>query len=161
MAQNRVFCYFFKFSSLVFVKITQDDSLEHCLDKTLEKSFQGPKLGSKIGQGFLHFLKVPLLVFPDIVQDCRLGQCLTASRTETSKKKMLGQNWGRNYLFYSNVAERLLKLASFIKCFITYFCVSGGKKYPLLGKFGVLCLLVTIVLRFSLLPYYRQNYHRS
>ena len=36
----------------------------------------------------------------------------------------------------------------------TYVCVSGGKKRSFLGKFGVLCILVTSVLRFALLPYY-------
>ena len=39
----------------------------------------------------------------------------------------------------------------------TYVCVSGGKKRSFFGKFGVLCLLVTSVLRFALLPYYRRN----
>ena len=34
--------------------------------------------------------------------------------------------------------------------------VSGGKKCSFFGKFGVLCSLVTSVLRFDLLPYYRQ-----
>ena len=35
--------------------------------------------------------------------------------------------------------------------------VSGGKKRSFFGKFGVLCILVTSVLRFALLPYYRRN----
>ena len=38
----------------------------------------------------------------------------------------------------------------------TYVCVSGGKKRSFFGKFGVLCILVTSVLRFALLPYYRR-----
>ena len=38
----------------------------------------------------------------------------------------------------------------------TYVCVSGGKKRSFFGKFGVLCILVTSVLRFVLLPYYRR-----
>ena len=38
----------------------------------------------------------------------------------------------------------------------TYVCVSEGKKHPLFGKFGVLCFLVTPVLRFALLPYYQR-----
>ena len=33
---------------------------------------------------------------------------------------------------------------------------SGGKKCSLFGIFGVLCFLVTSVLRFALLPYYRR-----
>ena len=32
-------------------------------------------------------------------------------------------------------------------------CVSGGKKCSFFGKFGVLCFLVTPVLRFALLSY--------
>ena len=35
--------------------------------------------------------------------------------------------------------------------------VSVGKKCSLFGKFGVLCILVTSVLRFALLSYYRRN----
>ena len=34
--------------------------------------------------------------------------------------------------------------------------VSGGKKYSIFGKFGVLYFLVTPVLSFTLLPYYRR-----
>ena len=37
-----------------------------------------------------------------------------------------------------------------------YVCVSGSKKCSFFGKFGVLCFLETPVLRFALLPYYRQ-----
>ena len=39
----------------------------------------------------------------------------------------------------------------------TYVCVLVGKKCSLFGKFGVLCFLVTSVLRFGLLPYFRRN----
>ena len=38
----------------------------------------------------------------------------------------------------------------------TYVCVSGGKKCSFFGKFGVLCFLETLVLRFALLLYYRR-----
>ena len=38
----------------------------------------------------------------------------------------------------------------------TYVCVSGGKKYSFFGKFGVLCFLVSSVLRIALLP---NGYH--
>ena len=38
----------------------------------------------------------------------------------------------------------------------TYVCVSGGKKCSFFGTFGVLCFLVTPVLRFVLLPYCRR-----
>ena len=39
----------------------------------------------------------------------------------------------------------------------TYVCVSGGKKHSFFRKFGMLCILVTSVLRFALLPYYRKT----
>ena len=39
----------------------------------------------------------------------------------------------------------------------TYVCVSGGKKGSIFGKFGMLCFLVTSVLRFALLPYYGKS----
>ena len=39
----------------------------------------------------------------------------------------------------------------------TYVCVSGGKKCSIFGKFGMLCFLVTSVLRFALLPYYGKS----
>ena len=37
-----------------------------------------------------------------------------------------------------------------------HLCVSLGKKCLFFGKFGVLCFLVTPVLRFASLPYYRR-----
>ena len=39
----------------------------------------------------------------------------------------------------------------------TYACISGGKKCSFFGKFGVLCFLERLVLRFALLPHYRRN----
>ena len=36
-------------------------------------------------------------------------------------------------------------------------CVSEGKKCSFFEKIGVFCFLVTLVLKFALLPYYRQN----
>ena len=41
-----------------------------------------------------------------------------------------------------------------------YTRVSGGKKNLFFGKFDVLCFLETPVLRFTLLPYYRQYVNR-
>ena len=110
-AQNQVFCYFFKFSSLVFLEMAQDDSLKHCLDKTLEKNFGGPKLGSKLGQGFCQFFKFPSLVFPDIAQDCSFGQCLAASKVNTSKKIFLVKIWAEmifSILIVSSIHSSLL-----------------------------------------------------
>ena len=40
--------------------------------------------------------------------------------------------------------------------FLTYVCVSGGKKCMFFRNFDVLCFLETPVLRFALLPYYRR-----
>ena len=37
----------------------------------------------------------------------------------------------------------------------THVCVSGSKKCSFFEKFGMLCFLVTSVLRFALLPYHR------
>ena len=37
-----------------------------------------------------------------------------------------------------------------------YVCISGGKKCSFFGKFGMLCFLETLVLRFVLLPYYQR-----
>ena len=42
-------------------------------------------------------------------------------------------------------------------CSCVIVCVSWGKKCLFFGKFDVLCFLETPVLRFALLPYYRQN----
>ena len=39
----------------------------------------------------------------------------------------------------------------------TYVCVSRVKKHSFFEKFAVLCILVTSVLRFALLPYYRRS----
>ena len=41
-------------------------------------------------------------------------------------------------------------------CGDTYVCVSWGRKCSFFGKFGVLCFLVTYVLKFVLLPNHRR-----
>ena len=41
-------------------------------------------------------------------------------------------------------------------CMYMYMCLSGDKKCSFFRKCSVLCFLVTTVLRFVLLPYYRQ-----
>ena len=60
------FCHFFKFGSLVFHKISEDDSLEYCLTtiggKTHEKNFRRPKLGEKLR--FLPFSRSCNIIFP-------------------------------------------------------------------------------------------------
>ena len=47
-AQNQVFDHFLKFSSLVFLKIAQDDSLEHLVQVKPTKNILGPQIGSEI-----------------------------------------------------------------------------------------------------------------
>ena len=42
----------------------------------------------------------------------------------------------------------------------THMCVSGVKKCSSFGKFGVLCFLVTPVLKFALLPYCRRYFEQ-
>ena len=53
MSQNRaqkyVFCHFFKFVSLVFLEISQDDSLKHCLTTSRSKT-NAKELG---GEGWM------------------------------------------------------------------------------------------------------------
>ena len=39
----------------------------------------------------------------------------------------------------------------------TFICLSGSKKCLLIGKFHVLCFLVTLILRFDVLSYYRRK----
>ena len=39
-------------------------------------------------------------------------------------------------------------------------CVSGVKKCPFFEKFDMHCFLVTVVLRFPLLPYYRRTHQK-
>ena len=82
------------------------------------------------------------------------------------------RNWLRNIFFTKHVCvtelRRKKSLPSFPKNehFLpsdrhTYVCVSGVEKRSFFGKFGVLCFLVTSVLRFALLPYYRQTYSKA
>ena len=50
---------------------------------------------------------------------------------------------------------RTLFVGNKAKVRITKPCVSGGNKCWFFEKFGMLCFLVTSVLRFALLPYYQ------
>ena len=61
-------------------------------------------------------------------------------------KQMLEENKARQIFRKTNVSYSLR----------THVCVSGGsgrKKCSFYGKFGLLCFLLTPVLRFALLPY--------
>ena len=54
------------------------------------------------------------------------------------------------------VLKALTFIEVFAEAFITNVCVSGDKKCSFFGKFDVPCFFVTPLLRFALLPYYRQ-----
>ena len=58
------------------------------------------------------------------------------------------------YFCFSNTNKCLYVLHMMQNCKLS---VLGSKKCSFFGKFGVLCFLETIVLRFALLPYYWQN----
>ena len=63
---------------------------------------------------------------------------------------------------FNSCISSVTKLVKF--CKNEYFlapemCVSGGKKCSFFGKFGVLCFLETLVLRFALLPFTDDLFH--
>ena len=57
-------------------------------------------------------------------------------------------------------ASKNLMQISWITTFRRHVCMSGAKKRLFFGKFGVLWFFVTLVLRFVLLPYYRQFFEQ-
>ena len=103
-AQNKVFCHFLKFSSLVFLEIAYNDSLQQCLtsstDKIYEKFFwaqictKGDKIGSET-RFFYHFLKFGSLDFLEIACNNSLQQCLISGRGTTHEKIFLGPTFGQ------------------------------------------------------------------
>ena len=70
------------------------------------------------------------------------GQTGESQKTDVSKKQST-PNFPKNEYFVLPDTH-------------TYVCVSGDKKCSCFGKFGVLCFLETLVLRFALSPYYRR-----
>ena len=118
--QNQVFCHFFKFDSLVFLKIAQDDSLEHYLitsrSKTHGKNFGAPKLGPNLGF-FAIFSRLHIqfsLILHKIAARDNVYYLLELKPHKKKKKKQRNNyrpDWGLTDLFYSNVVERPLKLA--------------------------------------------------
>ena len=62
-------------------------------------------------------------------------------------KRVLQVNKARQIFRKTNMSYPLVQ---------THVCVSGGKKRSFFAKFDLLCFLVTLVLRFALLPYYRR-----
>ena len=73
------------------------------------------------------------------------------SSSSVIRQKGESQNGGNKKTKHANFPknERFLRPDSH-----TYVCESGGKKCSFFGKFGVLCFLVTFVLRFALLSSY-------
>ena len=74
------FCHFLKFSSLVFLEIAYNDSLQQFLTCSRgnihEKNLGGAKIGPK-ASFFYHFLKFGSLVFLEIAYNYSLQQGLT------------------------------------------------------------------------------------
>ena len=66
------------------------------------------------------------------------------------------QNWFRKKESRPNFPKTNLSYPLIRVHVQTCVCVSGGEKYSFFGKFGVLCFLLTTVLRFVLLSYSRQ-----
>ena len=100
--QNLVFCHFLKLSSLVFLEIVYNHSLQHCIissrSKTYKKIFghqiwtERAKNGRKT-MFFCHVLKLSSLVFLEIVCNHSLQHCIISSRSKTHKKNFGHQIW--------------------------------------------------------------------
>ena len=80
-----------------------------------------------------------------------IGYALFWSKGRISKL-VLQENKTRQIFRKENISYPLIR---------TRVCVSRGKKCSFFEKFGVFCFLVTAILRFGLLPYYRQIVKRS
>ena len=102
--QNLVFCHFLKLSSLVFLEIVYNHSLQHCIissrSKTYKKIFghqiwtERAKNGCKT-MFFCHVLKLSSLVFLEIVCNHSLQHCIISSRSKTHKKNFGHQIWAK------------------------------------------------------------------
>ena len=73
-------------------------------------------------------------------------QAVNTSAIMQMSKRVLQENKTPNFLY-------------FLAHIPTGICVSGAKKCYFFRKFGVLCFLVTPVLRFTLFPYYQKKVH--
>ena len=96
-SRNQVFCYFFKFGSVIFLEIAYSDTLQQSVafsrGKICKKNL-GPNLvqggqSRSQNQVFCYFLKFASLVFLEIAYSDRLQQCVTYSRG-----KMYEKNFG-------------------------------------------------------------------
>ena len=77
------------------------------------------------------------------------GACSLILEFDGGNIQSESQNGGNKKTKHAKFSENLTFFYPLIR---TGVCVSGGKKRSFFGKFGVLCLLVTSVLRFALLP---------
>ena len=66
-----------------------------------------------------------------------------------------------NQVLPENKARQIFRKTNISPETYTYVYLSGGKKCSFFGKFGMLCFLVTLVLRFAILPYYRRYHKKS
>ena len=65
----------------------------------------------------------------------------------------------QNRWFKKTKLAKLPEKQTFITLWYAHICViQRDKKCLFFGKFGILCFLETCILRFALLPYYRQKY---
>ena len=62
----------------------------------------------------------------------------------------------RYHALYYQIIKKSVKTNFMSTTRATHVCVSGNKTCFFFGNFGVLCFLETPVLRFVVLPYYRQ-----
>ena len=114
-------------------------------------------------QTFLTFLTCYLLISLVIWQKGKFqkGCSKNTKLTKFSKKRTFFTPWYGKRANLKTEVIRIQSMPNFPKneWFLppdrhTYVCLSGGKNRSFFGKFNVLCILVTSVLRFTLLPYY-------
>ena len=94
-----VFCHFLKFSSLIFLEITYNASLQQCLTSSRGK-IQGKNVGVQIWAKispetrFFAFSRVWFIVFLEIAYNDNLQQCITSCGDKTHNKKFLRTKFG-------------------------------------------------------------------
>ena len=94
--KTRFFFHFLKFSSLFFLKIAYNDSMQQLLTsgrcKIHRKNF-GDQIWAR-NLLFCHFFEFGSLVFLEIAYNDSLQQFLTSSRGKIMRKKVLGNKFG-------------------------------------------------------------------
>ena len=80
------------------------------------------------------------------------GNCFDNIVCNNAKRRILKR------VLLKNKARQILRKTYFWPpAMHMHVCVSGGKKCWFFRKFGMLCFLLTPVLRFALLPYYKRG----